>query len=716
MRSCRRGPIAGRTLSLQLAVWLIGSAVLPTALAAQTQTATQPPGTQTVDAADTLHGVVIPDPYRWLEDQQAQATRQWIDAQNTYTQSLLSRLPGREAIEKRLTDLTKIDVVGTPTARNGRYYFSKRLKDQDLFVIYMRDGMKGEDQVLIDPHPWSEDNRISANMLGVSEDGTIMAYGIRQGGEDEVEVRFLDVGKRQDLPDRLERGRYFGISLMPDNSGFYYSKFTMAGSRIYFHTFGSDATADVMVFGEGYGPDKIVASGLSDDGRYLGIVVLHGSAATKTQLYYKDLEKDGPIQTLVDDVEARFIPGIAGDYVLMQTNWDAPNGRILRVAVEQPARENWVEIIPESDAVIQGMSLAGGKIFVNYLKNVQSSVRIFDIDGKLLGEIDFGTIGSVGGVAGRWDSDEAFFSFSSFHIAPTIYRYDVASGERSVWSILDVPIDSDAIEVKQVWYESKDGTRVPMYLVHKKGLELNGSNPAYLTGYGGFNASLTPGFNGSAILAVEQGMVYARPSLRGGGEFGEEWHRAGMFENKQNVFDDFIAAAEWLIAKGYTNPSKLAIAGGSNGGLLVGAAMTQRPDLFQAVVCTYPLLDMVRYHQFLVARFWVSEYGSADDPEQLKYILEYSPYHNVREGTKYPATLFITGDSDTRVAPLHARKMTALVQAATGSDRPVLLKYDTKSGHSGGTPVSKQIEDGTDTFSFLMWQLGVLGNKALMPD
>jgi prolyl oligopeptidase len=322
----------------------------------------------------------------------------------------------------------------------------------------------------------------------------------------------------------------------------------------------------------------------------------------------------------------------------------------------------------------------------------------------------------VGGVTGRWDSDEAFFSFSSFHIAPTIYRYDVASGERTVWSKLDVPIDSNAIEVKQVWYESRDGTRVPMFLVHKKGLELNGDNPAYLTGYGGFNVSLTPGFNGSAIFAVEQGMVYARPNLRGGGEFGKEWHRAGMFENKQNAFDDFIAAAEWLIDNGYTNPSKLAIAGGSNGGLLVGAAMKQRPDLFQAVVCSYPLLDMIRYHQFLVARFWVSEYGSADDPEQFKYILEYSPYHNVKPGTDYPATLFITGDSDTRVTPLHARKMTALVQAATGSDRAVLLKYDTKSGHSGGTPVSKQIEDGTDTFSFLMWQLGMLGEETLMPD
>jgi len=337
----------------------------------------------------------------------------------------------------------------------------------------------------------------------------------------------------------------------------------------------------------------------------------------------------------------------------------------------------------------------------------RSRVEIFDIDGNSEGEISFPSIGTVSGVAGRWDSDEAFFVYSSFHIPTTIYRYSVSSGDRTVWTKLDVPVDSESIVVKQVWYTSKDGTRVPMFLVHGKDIELDGQNPTILTGYGGFDLSVTPRFDSRAVVAVEQGMVQAIPNLRGGGEFGEEWHRAGMFENKQNVFDDFIAAAEWLIDNGYTNPSKLAIRGGSNGGLLVGAAMTQRPDLFQAVVCTYPLLDMLRYHKFLVARFWVSEYGSADDPEQFDYIYEYSPYHNVVPGTDFPAVLFITGDSDTRVAPLHARKMTALVQAATGSDRPVLLKYDTKSGHSGGTPVSQQIEDQTDSFSFLFWQLGV---------
>jgi len=707
MRSTRRGPAARRFIGVYVAGWLVWTTVLAAPLAAQTQVAQGPPPTRTGTVVDTLHGYIIPDPYRWLEDQQAPETREWIDAQNAYSESLLEQIPGRDAIRERLTELMKIDVIGMPTQRGGRYFFSKRLKDQDLFVIYMREGLDGEDQVLIDPHTWSEDHRTSATMLGVSDDGKILIYGIRQGGEDELEVQFFDVDKREDLPDGLPKGRYFGISLQPDNSGFFYTRFTWQGSRVLYHEMGSDPANDEMIFGEGYGPDKIVGAGLSEDGRYLGIIVMHGSAGSKTEMYYKDVENDGPIETIVNDIEARFVPEQAGDQMLIQTNWDAPNGRVFRASMENPTRDYWEEIIPETDAVIQGLSVAGGKLFVSYLQNVRSRVEIFDIDGNSEGEISFPSIGTVSGVAGRWDSDEAFFVYSSFHIPTTIYRYEVSTGARQVWAKLDVPVESESIVVKQVWYTSKDGTRVPMFLIHGKDIELDGQNPTILTGYGGFDVSLTPRFDGRTILGVEHGMVYAIPNLRGGGEFGEQWHQAGMFENKQNVFDDFIAAAEWLIDNGYTVPAKLAITGGSNGGLLVGAAMTQRPDLFQAVVCTYPLLDMLRYHQFLVARFWVSEYGSADDPEQFDYIYEYSPYHNVVPGTDFPAVLFITGDSDTRVAPLHARKMTALVQAATGSDRPVLLKYDTKSGHSGGTPVSQQIEDQTDSFSFLFWQLGV---------
>jgi prolyl oligopeptidase len=701
-----RHDASGRLL-LGSILWIAVGGLLLAPSWVQATDASGPPPTRVEVVRDTLHGVVIEDPYRWLEDQTAPETREWIKAENEYTKSLLSAYKGRDAIEKRLTELMKVDVINTPIARNGRYFFSKRLKDQDLFVIYMREGLTGQDQVLIDPHGLSEDHTTSVNMLDVSDDGAVLAYGVRKGGADEVEVRFLDVDAKKDLQDVLPTSRYFGISLTPDAGGLYYTEFTMAGQRVRYHKMGTEMAADQDIFGEGFGPEKIVASGLSEDGRYLAIVVYHGSAGKQTEVYYKDLENGGPVQAFVNDIEARFDPEIVGDQMLVQTDWNAPNGRILKAPLANPARENWVEIVPESDAVIEGFSAAGGRIFVNYLENVQSRLAIFDIDGKSLGEISFPSLGTVSGMAGRWGENEAFFAFSSFHIPTTIYRYDVATGEKSVWSKLEVPVDSDKIELKQVWYSSKDGTKVPMFLIYEKGLKLDGNNPVILSGYGGFNVSLTPWFSARAVLWVENGGVYAIPNIRGGGEFGEAWHEAAMFEKKQNCFDDFIAAAQWLIDNKYTNADRLACRGGSNGGLLVGAMMTQRPDLFGAVVCTYPLLDMLRYQMFLVARFWVSEYGSSDDPVQFQYLRKYSPYHNVVEGTQYPATLFITGDSDTRVAPLHARKMAALVQAKTGSDKPVLLKYDTETGHSGGMPVEKQIEDSTDEFSFLFWQLGM---------
>ncbi|HMA76603.1 MAG TPA: prolyl oligopeptidase family serine peptidase, partial [Candidatus Krumholzibacteriaceae bacterium] len=390
-----------------------------------------------------------------------------------------------------------------------------------------------------------------------------------------------------------------------------------------------------------------------------------------------------------------------------ETNWKAPRGRIMVIDMDHPEKENWKEIIPESDNVIRGVSLAGGYLFVNYMEDVVSKIKVYSPGGDFEREISFSTLGTVSGMVGRWERNEAFFVFTSFHVPTRIYRYDIREDEKKIWEKLNVPVDTDKIEVKQVWYESRDGTEIPMFIVCRKGLELNGNNPTMLTGYGGFNVSMTPGFRSTGVLWTEYGGVYAIPNLRGGGEFGEEWHKAGMLDKKQNVFDDFIAAAEYLIDKGYTSSSKLAIRGGSNGGLLVGAALVQRPDLYQAVVCTYPLLDMLRFHQFLLGKFWVSEYGSSEDEEQFEFLYEYSPYHNVEKGEEYPSTLFITGDSDTRVAPLHARKMTAMLQWANSSDDPILMLYDTKAGHSGGKPVDKQIEDTADEMMYLIWQLGM---------
>lgn len=664
------------------------------------------PETAVISVTETLHGMEIVDPFRWLEDQESPETREWIRVQNEYTDSILDSLSGREKLKKLVSGFIKIDTISMPREMGGRYFFSKRRVDQELYVIYMRKGLEGEDEVLIDPHPMSEDKTTSVGISDISKDGKILAYSVRKGGEDEVEIRFLDVDSRKDLSDSLPKSRYFGLSLTPDKSGFYYTRYSLdKGPRIYYHKMGTETAGDRLIFGEGYGPEMILYGELSEDGRWLVITVMYGSSADKTEIYLKDISSDGPIVPVVKDIDARFFGGIAGNSLFLQTNWEAPNSRLIATDPEKPTRDNWREVIPESDAVMEGFSTAGGKLFISYLKDVKSMVVEFEPDGTRLGEISFPTIGTVSGVYGKWDSNEAFFLYTSFHIPTTIYRYDVADRTQEIWAKINVPLDSDKFEVKQVWFESKDGTRVPMFVVHARNIKLDGSHAALLTGYGGFNASSTPGFSAQAAAWIKKGGVYAVANLRGGGEFGEEWHRAGMLQNKQNVFDDFIAAAEYLIENGYTKPEKLAIRGGSNGGLLVGAAMTQRPDLFGAVICTYPLLDMVRYHMFLVARYWVPEYGSSENPEQFKYLYAYSPYHNVKKGTNYPAVLFITGDADTRVAPLHARKMAALMQAATGSGKPVIIRYHTKAGHSGGQPVSQQIDDLTDSLSFLLWQL-----------
>lgn len=666
-----------------------------------------PPPTRRDDVRETLHGLEIVDPYRWLEDQKSPETRAWIDAQNAHTHALLSVLPGREALKQRLAELLKVDSQGIPFEAGGRYFFSKRSAEQDLAVLYVREGLKGADQVLVDPHPLSADRSTSVSILDVSSDGKVLAYGIRQGGEDEIVVQLFDVDGRKTLPDRMAKARYFGIGIKPDKSGFYYTKFGKEGPRVYYHAMGTDAAKDAEIFGIGYGPDKIINTALSDDGRYLLITVLHGSAARKTEIYVQDVAKQGPITSIVNDIDARFRGGVGGDRLYLETNWKAPNGRILEVDLGDAARDRWREVVPTGPSVIESFARLGGKLVVQYLENATTKLKIFDPQGRHIRDVALPGLGAVNSVAGRWDSKEAFFAFTSFHFPTTSFRYDMESGERTVWARQNVPISSDKFEVKQVWYESKDKTRVPMFLVHAKGLQLDGERPTFLTGYGGFNLSRTPAFSALIAAWVERGGVYALPNLRGGGEFGEDWHRAGMLEKKQNVFDDFFGAAEWLIANQYTNPKKLAIAGGSNGGLLVGAALTQRPELFQAVICSVPLLDMVRYHKFLVARFWVPEYGSSEDPKQFEYIRAYSPYHRVVAGTKYPALMMVSGDADTRVDPLHARKMTALLQSATASDRPILLHYDTKGGHSAGKPISKTIEDTTDEISFLLWQLGV---------
>ena len=695
-------------LSLEtLALMLLALGLLCSLALGPAQAASSYPETRVAVVRDTLHGAVIEDPYRWLEDKNSPETREWLARQIAFTEAALGARPGRESLHARLEQLLKVDAQSVPTERGGRYFFTRRLANQDQRVLVVRKAREGADEVLLDPIPLSPDHSTSVSYLDIAADGSLVAIGTRQGGKDELAVTFMDVDSHQLLPDRLPEARYFAVAIKPDKSGFYYSKYTPEGSRVYYHAMGADPAHDALLFGEGRGPEQIVDAALSDDGRWLLLTVYHGSSGDQVELWFKNVATDGPITPIVSDLKSFFTAVIAGDRLYVRTNWNASNGRILRVELTDPAREHWKEIVPAGPIAIEDFAVAGGRLFVNVLDHVVSKVRVYDADGKPKGEIPMPAIGSAGALAGRWTSNEAFFTFTSFLVPPTIYRYDVAAGKRTEWWHASVPVQSAGTEVQQVWYASKDGTQVPMFLVYKKGLKLDGSHPTYLTGYGGFTVNITPTFSALAALWVENGGVYAVPNLRGGSEFGEAWHQAGMLAKKQNVFDDFTSAAEWLIATHYTNPRKLAIEGGSNGGLLVGAAFTQRPELFQAVICAVPLLDMLRYQNFLVARFWVPEYGSSEDAEQFKYIRAYSPYQHVKPGTDYPAILFVSGDSDTRVDPLHARKMAALMQASTGGERPILLHYDTKAGHAGGKPVSKQIDDGTDEMLFLFWQLGM---------
>jgi prolyl oligopeptidase len=498
---------------------------------------------------------------------------------------------------------------------------------------------------------------------------------------------------------------YFDILPAPDGRSLYYTKATDDGPRAYVHLLGSDPKSDQLIFGQSLSKDKFLEIALSDDGAYMTYDIAYGWE--RDDIYLQDLRHHGPVVPVITGVKARFnVVFGAPDTLYLNTNWNAPHWHLFATKLSAPAREHWREIIPERQSNLQNVLPAGGKLVLQYLQDVTSHLEVADPEGKNPASIALPGLGTAL-LSGRWGSPQLLYSFQSFDLPETVFVRNLDNAQSSVWFRPHVPFDPADYQTEQVWYTSKDKTRIPMFLFHKKGLHLDAANPVLLTGYGGFDSTEAPYFVPTFAVFAEHGGIVASPNLRGGGEFGEDWHRAGMFEKKQNVFDDFIAAAEFLIAGKYTTPAKLSIVGGSNGGLLVGAALTQRPDLFQAVVCLYPLLDMLRYQKFLEGPYWIAEYGSADNPEQFPYLFDYSPYHHVEKGQKYPAVLFITGDGDTRVAPLHARKMAALLQASTASDRPILLLYDTKSGHSGGRPISKQIEERTDELSFLAWQLHI---------
>lgn len=669
-----------------------------------------PPPARFDPVKDTYGTTVVADPYRWLEDQESPETRSWIDAEQKCTEAALSALPGRAQLSARLGELLHTDSYEAPVERGGRYFFRKHPADLDLSLLYIRRGLNAPEEILIDPLPWSADHSASVTFENVSRDGRFVFYGRRDGGQDEITLRVLEVDTKKTLPDAFTKGQYFSVEPTPDNKAVYYSLVTPDGPRGFIHRMGGDPAKDEMIFGKNLGKDKILALQLSEDGTYLVYSVVFGAGSEQTEIYVQNVKENGPILIAVSGEKALFYPAFAGDHFFVFTNWKAPQWRVLSASLATPQREHWREFVPESDVHLETIAASGGKLIGQYTHNASSELKVFGADGKVQSIIPLPSLGSVGFTTGRWESPELFFSFESYNFVPAIFRYDVTQAKSEVWARNKAKIDSSAFEIEQVWYPSKDKTPIPMFLFHKKGLKLDGSNPVLLTGYGGFDISITPYYWPSSLLWVEHGGILASANLRGGGEFGEEWHRAGMFAKKQTVFDDFFAAAEFLIANKYTATSKLAILGGSNGGLLMGAAITQRPGLFGAVVCVYPLLDMLRFQKFLKGPYWVSEYGTAENLDQFPFLYAYSPYHRVVDGTKYPSTLFVTGDGDTRVAPLHARKMAARLQTANGSNRPILLLYDTKSGHSGGRPINKIIEENTDILSYLFWQLGVPAN------
>ncbi|MBI2686894.1 MAG: S9 family peptidase [Acidobacteria bacterium] len=667
-------------------------------LALMTLAAAPPPESRKEGTVDVLHGVSVPDPYRWLEDQDSPETRAWLKAQIEYTNSFVHSVPRRPAIVKRLTELMRVESVEV-SHTGGYFFFLKRTPEQDQAVLIARHGEKGKDEVLIDPNAWGGSKSIS--LMDHSPDGKLLAYGIRKGGEDEVEVHFLNIETKKEFGEVLPRARFLGVSILPAGKGVIYSQATKDGPRLYENIFGQQPK---LIFGEELGPSHLLYNELSPDGRYVLLTAAMGSASEQDVVHVLRLS-DRQLIPINTDIKARFRGSIGGDTLFVQTNWNAPRQRILAIDLNKPERENWKEIIPQSQWNIESMNLTGRHIAINTLENVLSKTRLYTPAGKLVREIKFPGIGSGSNLAGSWDDDVAFTTFKSFTEPTATFLHSVASGASREYYRQKVPVERQPVTVTQKWFTSKDGTKVPMFLAYRSDRKLDGSMPMLLYGYGGFTVSVTPYFSATYNWWIEHGGAVAMVNLRGGSEFGEEWHKSGMLDKKQNVFDDFIAAAEWLIANKYTRTERLAIYGGSNGGLLVGAAMTQRPELYGAVVCSVPLLDMVRFHLFKVARYWTPEYGSAEDSAQFAYIYKYSPYHNVKDGVKYPATMFVSGDSDTRVDPLHARKMTARVQAANASGKPVLLHYDTEGGHSAGLPIAKQIENAADLLTFLVSQV-----------
>jgi prolyl oligopeptidase len=664
---------------------------------------------------EQLHGELITDPYRWLEDADRDDVRAWTLAQNALTQTYLAGITARPDIRARLEALLAIDSLGAPTLAGGRYFYARRRGMQNQPVLYVRDGVHGNDRVLLDPNVLNTEGTTALDWYFPSEDGRMLAYGVSENGSEDSTLHVMEVGTGRLLADLIERARAAEVAWLPDTSGFFYTRYPRRGEvpddevqyhrTVHFHRLGDEPVSDRLVFR----PDEKEhwpGVSLSPDGRWLVVTVAR--TFDQTDVYLQDRASGSILTPIVRGLPFSYHAQATAGRLYIRTNEGAPQYRLYLADPAAPDRGRWREIIPpRDDAVLDGFLITKNALALSYLERASSRLRVAGLEGENVREIPLPTIGSLFGWGGAPDADELLYGFSSYAVPPSVYRVEPGMINQQLWQRVEADIEPERFVVRQVSYSSRDGTEVTMFLVHRKELVRDVANPTYLTGYGGFNIPMTPGFSRSLLAWLEQGGVVAVPNLRGGGEYGERWHQGGMLATKQNTFDDFIAAAEYLIRERFTSPERLAIAGGSNGGLLMGAALTQRPELFRAVVIQVPLLDMLRYHRFLIARLWIPEYGSADDPEQFRWLRAYSPYHHVRDGTAYPAVLLATAESDTRVDPMHARKMAARLQAATSADRPVLLRLEARAGHGAGKPVSKVLEELVDTWSFVAAELGV---------
>lgn len=696
---------------------LVAMVLLPAAIHAQSLTY---PETKKQSVEDDYFGTKVADPYRWLEDDNSAETKAWVEAQNKVTFGWLEQIPQRERIRSRIQELFNFERFGVPFEKGGQYFYTRNSGLQNQSVLYVTPTLEQEGRELLDPNKLSEDGTVSLTETAVSEDGKLMVVGTSSAGSDWQEFRIKEIATGKDLPDLLEWIKFSGAAWMRDSSGFFYCRYPKPeggaalterneNQSVWFHQPGKKQEEDRLIYARTDKPGWSYSPYVTEDGRYL-ILSVSKDTSPKSQVFYKDLtqERSGFVELLKGfDAAYNFIEN-QGTTFYFHTDLDAPRYRVIAIDVTQPEKKHWREVIPQTEHKLESVAMFGGQLIGEYLQDAKSAMRAFDLDGKLIREVALPGIGSIGGFSGENSQTESFYAFSSFTAPTTIFRYDVTTGASTVLRQPKLNYDGTQLEAKQIFYKSKDGTRVPMFIVHKKGLKLDGSNPCLLYGYGGFDISLTPGFSISRAVWMEMGGVFAMANLRGGGEYGSEWHEAGIKLRKQNVFDDFIGAAEWLIKEGYTQPSKFAIQGGSNGGLLVGACMIQRPDLFGAALPGVGVMDMLRFHKFTIGWAWMSDYGSSEKPDEFRALLAYSPLHNLKSGVRYPATLITTADHDDRVVPAHSFKFAARLQECQAKDGPpVLIRIETSAGHGGGTALSKVIEETADEWAFLVKVLGM---------